>query len=157
MQVRLARLPIGLKQRLKQVRVWGCIANIEAVRLKGGEYLIVVSDQLKGALNRYKKRWRIETLFGHLKSRGFRFRKTHLKDPSRISKLLALLALAFCYALQMGVWRITQGKHIVFKSSLKRPLKSVFRHGFDYLRMLLLNIREKWLEFLRLPKFLSCT
>jgi len=31
-----------------------------------------------------------------------------------------------------------------------RPLKSIFRHGFDFLRELLLNIREKWLEFLRL-------
>jgi len=126
MQLRLARLPIGLKQRLKELHVWGCIANIEAVRLKGGEYLIVLSDQLNGALNQYKKRWHIETLFGNLKSQGFQFRKTPKKDPDRLSKLLTLLALAFCYALQMGVWRITQGKHIVFKKSLNHSLKSIF-------------------------------
>ena len=41
-QLRLACLPIGLKPRLKQIRVWGCIVNIEAMRLKQGEYLIVV-------------------------------------------------------------------------------------------------------------------
>jgi len=70
---------------------------------------------------------------------------------------LALLALAFCYALQIGVFRITQGQHITFKQSLNRPLKTIFRHGFDYLRELLLNMTENVQEFLQLPKFLSCT
>ena len=97
------------------------------------------------------------TLFGNLKNRGFRFEQTHLQQPTRISKLLALLALAFCYALQVGLWRITQGKYIVFKKTLSRPLKTVFRHGLDYLRMLLLNSVELFQELLRLPKFLSCT
>ena len=97
------------------------------------------------------------TLFGNLKSRGFRFEQTHLQNPDRISKLLALLALAFCYALQVGVWRISQGQNIFFKRTLKRPLKTVFRHGLDCLRTLLLNSMENLMALVRLPSFLSCT
>ena len=96
-------------------------------------------------------------MFGNLKSRGFRFEQIHLQNPDRISKLLALLALAFCYALQVGVWRISQGQNIFFKRTLKRPLKTVFRHGLDYLRVLLLNSMGNLIELLPLPRFLSCT
>jgi len=47
-----------------------------------------------------------------LKNRGFCFEDTHLKKPDRIFKLLALLALSFCYALKMGAWLISQGQII---------------------------------------------
>jgi len=97
---------------------WRCFElNLMAVEHRGG------------IINDYKQRWRIETMFGNLKKRGFRFEDTHLKDPNLMSKLLALLALAFCYALQIGVFRITQGQHITFKQSLNRPLK-YFSTGF---------------------------
>lgn len=156
-QSKFAHLPTGTKRCLRNVQVWGCTVHIEGMRLKSGEYLIVLSDKPVGIIKAYKQRWNIETMFGNLKSRGFRFEQTHLKDPTRISKLLALLALAFCYALQVGVWRITQGMDIVFKKTLNRPLKTVFRHGLDYLRTLLLNSMENLLELVPLPRFLSCT
>ena len=58
------------------------------------EYLLLVTDQKpQTALEDYAKRWNIETLFGILKSRGFRFEETHLTDGERINKLLALLTL----------------------------------------------------------------
>ena len=156
-QSKFAHLPIGTKRCLRNVQIWGCTVNVEGMRLQGGEYLIVLSNQPVGIIKAYRQRWNIETLFGNLKSRGFRFEQTHLQDPIRISRLLALLALAFCYALQIGLWRITQGKNIVFKQTLNRPLKTIFRHGLDYLRMLLLNSVELLQELLYLPKFLSCT
>ena len=96
-------------------------------------------------------------MFGCLKSRGFRFEDTHLSDPERISRLLALLALAFLWAVQTGAWLTAQGKPIPYKKTLNRQLKSIFRHGLDHLRELLLNPMEKLQEFMRLPEFLSCT
>ena len=94
---------------------------------------------------------------GCLKIRGFRFEDAHLKDPERIPILSGLSAPAFCYALQTGAWLITQGAAAAFKETLRRPLKSIFRHGLDYLRELLLNPADKLQEFMRLPEFLSCT
>jgi hypothetical protein len=43
----------------------------------------------------YAVRWEIETLFGCLKSRGFRMEQTHLTDAERLRKLVALFALVF--------------------------------------------------------------
>jgi len=41
----------------------------------------------------YKQRWEVETLFAALKSRGFDLEATHVTKPSRIRRLIALLAL----------------------------------------------------------------
>ena len=83
--------------------VWGCFLHILALRLEDGELLILVTtDTPKHALADYARRWEIETLFGCLKSRGFRFEDTHLTNPERISKLIALLALAFVWAYRVG-------------------------------------------------------
>ena len=162
--------------------------NAGGMRLKDGECLIVISDKSSGIIKACKARWNIETMSGNLKSRGTGFEDTRLKDPERISKLLSLLTLTFCYSsftfgsvfnspnnqkdiaqfyevpigkllytLQTGVWRITQGKTIAFKKTLNRPLKSIFRHGLDYLRELLFDPIGKLQEFMRLPEFLSCT
>ena len=152
-----ARVPAGTKKRMQNVTIWGCLVNAEGMRLKNGEYLIVISDKTSGIINSYKARWNIETMFGCLKSRGFRFEDTHLSDPERISRLLALLALAFLWAVQTGAWLIIRGKTAPFKKTLNRPLKSIFRHGLDRLRELLLNPIEKLQEFMQLPEFLSCT
>lgn len=148
---------LGVKKRLSNVVIWGCTVHVEGKRLKGDEYLIVLSNKPFGIIKAYNQRWNIETLFAQLKTRGFRFEDTHLNKPERISKLLALLALAFCYALQIGVWLISQGKNITFKKTLGRPLKSIFRHGLDYLRELLFNPIPNLHSFMRLPPFLSCT
>jgi len=42
-------------------------------------------------------------LFGALKSRGFNLEDTHLKEPERLTRLLALLAIAFTW----------QGKRVI--------------------------------------------
>ena len=145
------------KKCFKNVEIWGSRVNIEGMRLKKGEYLIVLSNDTKNIIKTYKKRWNIETMFAKLKSRGFRFEDTHLTKPARISKLLALLALAFCYVLQIGAWRIEQGDNILFKKTVQYPLKSIFRHGLEYLVSLILNLKEKLQEFMSLPHFLSCS
>mgnify|MGYP000007624975 CR=1 FL=1 len=86
-------------------RVWGCSLSVVGMRLEGNEFLIVLtSDSPECALADYARRWEIETLFGCLKTRGFRFEDTHLTDPDRISKMVALLAIAFVWANQTGEW-----------------------------------------------------
>jgi hypothetical protein len=40
---------------------------------------------------------------------------------------------------------------------LNRPLKSLFRHGLDFLRNIALNLAEKLQEFAWALRILSCT
>ena len=50
----------------------------------------------------YGERWKIETLFGILKTRGFRLEDTHLTEIERIVKLLSLLTIAVSWAMMAG-------------------------------------------------------
>jgi len=88
-----------------------------------------------------KRRWKIETLLKALKSQGFDFDATHLIELDRIEKLLALLAIAFCWAHLLGEW-LHEQKPIPIKSHY-RPATSIFRYGLDWLREILFNMTEK--------------
>ena len=50
----------------------------------------------------YKERWQIETLFKALKSQGFHLEDTHLTEPKKLYKILALLAIAFVWCYRVG-------------------------------------------------------
>ena len=98
-------LPVDHSRCLRKRRwIYGQSVFLAGVRLKD-EYLIVASNkEPTQAWARYQKRWSIEILFSALKKRGFDFEQTHLTDPERIKKLVALLAIAFTWAHLVGVW-----------------------------------------------------
>jgi hypothetical protein len=106
---------------------------VVGMRLRG-DYLIVISDRA-ASLGEYALRWGIETLFGCLKSRGFNLEATHVTEEERLSKLLALLSLAFVWAYATGAWLWQQRPPRLKKHG--RAAVSVFRLGFDWLRRLL--------------------
>jgi len=119
-------------------RMWGQELYLSGCRLKHGEYLILVSPEYTPAPHeQYKKRWGIETLFGALKSRGFNLEDTRIQDPERISRLLALLAIAFTWAFVVGQWQA-----VIKELKLKKhgyPPKSIFRLGLNMLCRLVTN------------------
>lgn len=122
--------------------VCGQMLWVTGMRLPSGNYLMVVSDdQSAQVLEEYKRRWKIEVLFEALKSRGFNFEDTHLKDEHRLQTLFAVLAIAFCWAYHVGAWR-HEVKPIQIKKH-QRPAKSVFRYGFDGIRQALFNPQDK--------------
>jgi hypothetical protein len=138
-------------------RMWGMELFLSGCRLKHGEYLILVSpDYCEVPAEQYRKRWGIETLFGALKSRGFNLEDTHLKDPERLSRLLALLALAFTWAFVVGQWQAA-----VKELKLKKhgyPPKSIFRLGLNMLCRLVTNFeRFDLIAWQNVIKLLSCT
>lgn len=101
------------------------------------EYLLVLTNsEPEEAIALYRRRWEIETLFGALKSRGFDLEATHLRDPRRIEKLIALLSLAFIWAHLVGLWRHEHEKELKLKKH-GRLEKSFFRYGLDRLRRIL--------------------
>jgi hypothetical protein len=119
--------------------------------------LILVSPEFcHDPAAQYQKRWGIETLFGALKSRGFNLEQTHLKDLERLSRLLALLALAFTWAFIVGQWQVS-----VKELKLKKhgyPPKSIFRLGLNMLSRSVINFEyADRLGWQRVIKLLSCT
>jgi hypothetical protein len=119
---------------------------IVGLRLSNEEYLILATNNdPELAIKDYSQRWEIETLFGCLKSRGFRFESTHMTNPKRISKLLALLAIAFCWCHITGEW-VHSHKPIKIKKHGRKAI-SISRYGLDQLREILLNISHRMRDF----------
>jgi hypothetical protein len=87
-----------------------------------------------------------------LKSKGFDMEQTRLRDPERLSKLLALLTIAFGWCYRVGEWRAQQKPIRILKH--ERQAVSLFRYGLDYLNRLLFrpmkNGMDKFIEVLRL-------
>lgn len=137
-------LKVGQKENLKGKRiVWEQGVYLTGLRLKDGDLLIVATNEkVPDAIEIYSKRWEIETLFECLKGRGFNFEETHLVDPERINKMVAILALAYCWAHKAGEWRCEQGDGLKIKKH-GRLEKSYFRHGLDLLQRIFIGVERR--------------
>lgn len=126
--------------------------RIAALRSDKGELVIIATNDKPGcALEIYRQRWAIESLFGCLKTRGFNFENTHMTELAKIEKLLAILAIAFTLCHIVGIWR-HEAKPITLKTH-KRKSMSLFRYGLDYLRQMLfrpLDLVTKLLDIIYL-------
>lgn len=170
-----AHLQPGQREVLNSRRwVWGRLVYVSALGLEDGELLVVISsDSPQTAIADYGHRWGIETaeggqrqaldfksrepstLFGMFKTRGFCLESTHFTDPERLSRLLALMALAMCWAMKVGQWLHSHTPLKVKKHG--RREKSLFRYGLDHLRSIVNDLDIKCREFLECLQFLSCT
>jgi hypothetical protein len=74
------------------------------MRLKTGELLaLAASTNSRRALEQYRRRWTIETMFGNLKTKGFNLEDTHITDRGKLSTLFAVLAMAVALCVKTGV------------------------------------------------------
>jgi len=135
-------LKVGEYRVLKGLRIVnGQSVYVVGMQLPNGEYLILATDKSPAtALEEYKKRWGIETLFQCMKGRGFNFEDTHMTFPDRIDKLIALLAIAFSWCHVTGEWHASQ-KPIKIKKHGRKAV-SLFRLGLDHIGRFLHNITE---------------
>lgn len=109
------------------------VVRLVILRLASGELLALATvSRPRHALARYRARWKIETLFGNLKTRGFNLEDTHLADPAKLSTLLALLALAVALSVKRGV--AAQRLHPIPVKSHGRKAVSLFAAGLHALR-----------------------
>ncbi len=154
---------VKLRGKVK-TKVFGLEVYVSCVKLKKAgkvEHLIVASGKRNNrALEEYKLRWRIETMFGCLKSRGFDFEETHLSEARKISKLLQLLGVALCLAVLMGEIQVEKLKQVQMKlKNNGRYAKSLFKIGLEALQNILFNLKipDKSKCFNLLLILLSCT
>ncbi len=140
-------LKVGEYRVLRGKRiVCGQSVYVVGMLLPNGEYLILAADKNpETALEDYKKRQGIETLFQCLKGRGFNFEDTHMTFPERIDKLIALLAIAFSWCHATGEWCASQ-KPIKIKKHGRKAV-SQFRLGLDHIGNILHNISDLYHEF----------
>lgn len=148
------QLKVGRYKVLEGKRnVMGHNLYVIGSKLITGEYMILITDSdPETAIEDYKKRWGIETLFGCLKTRGFNFESTHLTELKRIEKLVALLAIAFTWCHIIGEWKNSQ-KEITLKKHGRKAI-SLFRYGFDELREILFNVYYRMADFQRTVQLL---
>ncbi len=136
------KLPIGhLRQRLFKKKVVNypisfcglfLYASIE-MRQGAKEQMIVVSNvKFENPLRMYRRRWEIETMFGCLKTRGFRMEDTHITDPDKIEKVVFVLAIAFCWAYRVG--DIQDHAQAIKVKTHGRKARSLFREGLNLIR-----------------------
>lgn len=78
--------------------------RLVVMRLKTGELLaLACSGNPHKALEDYRRRWTIETMFANLKTKGFNMEGTHITDRDKLSTLLAVLAMAVALSVKTGV------------------------------------------------------
>jgi len=129
------------KKRLGEglVEVFGERVRFAAKRIKAGRepFLAVISHGFGGreALAIYRRRWGIETLFGHLKKKGYQFEDTHMTKAGRIEKLMGVLTLAFVLCYRWGS-KIEERQGREIKNHGYRA-KSLFRLGFESLHTMI--------------------
>jgi len=152
-------LRIGERLELRGKRkLWNNLVCAAVCRKEDGDNVLVISSEASGnILLEYGMRWQIETLFGVLKTRGFRLEDTHLTQPERVSKLLSLLTIAVSWAMLAGELELP---HKPLKIKKHGNLeKSIFRLGFETLRncfcQITTNFRQKQ-RFKQLTLLLSC-
>jgi len=138
----------GIEHNLGQRIVLGCLVYVVGKKEIDGELRIVITDsEPETALARYKIRHEIETMFGCLKIKGFNFEDTHMTRPDRIDNLLAVMAISFAWSYRTG--EIYEDVEPIEIKKHGDRAKSIFRHGYDYLRRLLVNYSTRAIEFLK--------
>ena len=76
---------------------------------------------------------------------------TRVTKLIRIKRILVVVVIAFARTHRTGEWRHENVKPIRIKKTLKRPAKSIFRYGLDWLQDKLQNAVDSLktlLEFL---------
>ena len=91
LQSHFRALKTGEGKTLGPVMMYGQQYYLEATRLTNGQ-LLVICRTGKG-IEAYGKRWRIEALFGCLKSKGFNLEDTPMTAPTKIERLMSVLVI----------------------------------------------------------------
>jgi Transposase DDE domain len=143
------------RQSFKQVEVYGVRVNVCGQRLKEGDFLVIITNlEAEEGFQLYKERWRIEALFGILKTRGFNLELSRLTSPDKVERLVILLGLAILWALRVGEVVITKQPTRLMANGY--PFFSLFRRGLDALRALLIEGDARFISWKLALKVLSC-
>ena len=140
------RGPLVKKPRSLGMReICGAEVGLCGMRLQGGDILILAWHGLDGdddAIELYRERWRIETLFQKLKGHGFNLEESRLRGGHKAETLLGVLALAAAWCYALGEWHSEEIAPIPLKSH-GRKAEATFRRGLNILRQVFAKCAAK--------------
>ena len=132
----------GAVEELSKARVMGIRVFVIATLTSEGELLVLVTTKRPSkALQIYRERWDIETLFGAFKTRGFNLESTHVTNVERSERLFALLVITLVWAVRVG--EFVTGFNPSKMKNHGYAAWSVFRRGLDCLRQILFTGRSE--------------
>jgi Transposase DDE domain len=99
-------------------------------------YLLTNMASADEACRMYAKRFRIETFFSDQKRRGFHLHKSHLADPTRLSRMLMAACLAYIWIIYLGALCEHDGWNSIIHRGDRCDL-SLFQLGLRLLEYLL--------------------
>lgn len=101
----------------------------------GDEVLIFLTQirPVRKTIDQYVKRWRIECLFRHLKTNGFRLEEINLKPPPKSNLMMALLCLAYALSIRVAWDKKETIRRIQYANQTVFPAQSIFRQGLAFL------------------------
>lgn len=101
---------------------------------KEEEALLVISDlpACRQRLRDYKRRWRVESTFQDLKSRGWDWEESHVRRLDRVDRMLLVLFLLLWWLAHLAASCIHNGRRDRYDRHDRRD-KNIFRLGRLYL------------------------
>lgn len=144
----------------KPIRIqgtWVYFSGVRYINQQGKvDYLILIAfNKNELSLERYGKRWQIETMFKAFKSAGFNLEVTHVQDYKRLNTLLGVLVIAYIWTYRVGMFLHQEVKAIKVKKHGRRAV-SLFTYGLDFLTETFVNTIRKQ-ELMAYKLFLSGT
>jgi transposase len=151
----MARHHKGGKYHAEVVIKEEVIVNIISTRNDGKDkadekyiYLITNRKDIEQAANIYKKRWKIETCFKHLKSAGFNLEDLNMESPHKTDILMSILSLVYA----ITIW-VAQEEEVIGG----QPKMQTYANGKTYRRKSLfakgkaIIVKVKlWIDFIKL-------
>jgi hypothetical protein len=99
-------------------------------------YLLTNRLNAKRIGKQYRKRWKIEYCFKHLKTNGFNLEQVAFQDTNKIRLLISFVIVAYILALEQGILQEKHNpvRHIRYISGKKYRSVSIFRDGLQKLK-----------------------
>jgi hypothetical protein len=133
------------EKRLLYKEIKGRKLSLAGTRSQAGKLVIIMTNQLHhkeaSILKISTRRRTIEGLFKNTKSKEFHLESTHVTCPDKLEKLMAVIAVATALCIRTGQWQ-EKIKPTIYKKTVKAPLYSTFRRGFDALRRWLTDLKN---------------
>jgi hypothetical protein len=104
------------------------------------EALLVISDREAGPkrIREYKRRWKVESTFEDMKTRGYDWEESHVRRLDRVDRMLLVLFLLLWWLARSAASCISHGKRDRYDRHDRRD-KNIFRIG----RLYLLDIERR--------------
>jgi hypothetical protein len=148
------RASILVNSGLNQYRLWLVHKQDTSTN---EEFIYIITNVLdkQQIPNLYRMRWKIELLFKHLKTNGYRLEDLRIKDLNKIRLIFAMLSLTYILAIlaALNERKNKPMKQKKYKDQRYFDMESVFKQGQSLLKQRFISLKG----FLCLVQFLENT